>query len=637
MQANTLRPRRLRQLALALPVPLLVVGADLMLRYSDLAKLPIDFKAYYLCSIVFITFAWYAFLGFARACLGKSQVLGLALVCLAAFFYMATIFGAFGFLDHFSVLPNVFTFDYLLDEPADCWIYVKDALRPAYLAILIAAAAGLASYLFHAAKQGAVAAGRRDLWLSSISGAILCLGFHNNVRMGPNAFTPDVDSLFSLSKAIENKIRGGEQMQVVSSGARVNVNTELGPLPHHVLLILNESLRAKSQSTYGYFRDTTPLLRQFFADHSQRIVRFDHAYANATRTMLAFPSFFTGIVPSQSGALLHREPLVFDYGRAFDLAETFLISTQSMHWGNFDRFLDTNSLDFNWYMELSGQAQQNNDRFESLDDKNIPEAFANFLKQRDQKKKFFGVIQFTNTHAPYFFDNESDLWRDSRLTNAYDNSIHYNDRQMSLILAKLEQQGLLDDTLIISTSDHGEAFGEHGYYGHLNTFYDEEARVPFWIHLPKALAKSNAIVRQLRLNARQSISNADLIPTLLSLLTRPHFDAVSGYMDHLTGAPLDQVLPEGRAIYMQNYNDIDEKTLFVGLGLIMGRYKYLLKFNQGLGEEELYDLWTDPREVHNIWPTASIGLKQSIEQRVRQQKNSKDLYTKAFPLRAGHT
>ncbi|MHA0110745.1 hypothetical protein ACXYUI_26850, partial [Klebsiella pneumoniae] len=73
------------------------------------------------------------------------------------------------------------------------------------------------------------------------------------------------------------------------------------------------------------------------------------------------------------------------------------------------------------------------------------------------------------------------------------------------------------------------------------------------------------------------------------------------------------------------------------LGLVLGHYKYLLKFNQALGEEELYDLAADPKEEHDIWATAAPSLKAMIYLRIRQQKNSNDLFQKAFPVKGQHS
>lgn len=621
------------QLLLALPVPAVVIAIDFYVRFPTIANLPIDFKLYYFSSALFSVFIWYALLGWAKCLKAYNRALFYITTFLGSLTYSFIVLAAFAFQAHFGALPNIFAFEYIIDEPRDCLQYVQGALEPMALVALATAAFTLTAYLAMAVRRREVATTKRDCVVTAVVMLGLCGIFNNNVRMGPNAFTPEIHSLFSLSKAVESTVIGQRQVAVVSTGARMPIRANLGSLPHHVLLILNESIRAKSLSAYGYFRGTTPKLSAFFEQRAANIIRFDHAYANATRTMLAFPSFFTGVVPSQTGGLLHRLPSVYDYGRAFANAQTFLISTQSMHWGNFDKFLDTARLNFAWYKEVSEYANTDADRFESLDDKYLPEAFEHFLDQRRAGEKMFGVIQLTNTHAPYGFDKEDDIFSDQRLTNKYDNSLHYHDRQQAKILDMLAKRGLLDDTLIIATSDHGEAFGEHGYYGHLNTFYDEEARVPLWIHLPNLLATNRAVVSKLRANARQAVSNADIIPTLMSLLAKGHYPDLKSQMANLTGMPLDKPLPE-RAIMLQNYNDIDEKTMFIGLGMVFGRYKYLLKFNQARAEEELYDLEADPREQHNIWSTVDMNLKKKILKNILVHKNSRELFLKAFPERS---
>ena len=611
-------------------MPLLLLVIDLTLRWSTISKLTADFKFYYLTSIAFGIFYWYALIGWVRALGNRSQFLAWLLALSGGFGFAFFVMGALAFLDHFSSLPNVYAFEYLLDEPNDCLVYAKDALTGSHVLALLVTAVALACYVRFSASRPGIAAGRRDAAVTLLVFASLVLVFNNNVRMGPNAFTPDIHAIFSFTKAIETAITGKQQVAVLSTAARMEVRPRLGKLPFHVILILNESIRAQNQSAFGYDRPTTPRLQNLFESRPQSVVRFDRAYANATRTMMAFPSFFTGVVPSQSGGLLHHVPSFFDYARAFSDARTFLISTQSMHWGNFDRFLDASHLDFAWYKEASEFANTDADRFESLDDKYLPAAFARMLAGKTADEHLFGVIQLTNTHAPYGFEKEDELWPDRRLTDNYDSSIHYHDRQLGRLLDELERRGLLSETLIISTSDHGEAFGEHGYSGHLNTFYDEEARVPLWVHLPDALARDQSLVARLRLNAKQSVTNADVLPTVLSLAVGKNFHDFAPYLSQLTGMSLDRPMPP-RAIMMQNYNDIDEKTLFVGLGVVYGKYKYLLKFNAGQGEQELYDLDVDPDEQDNIWATVAPEIQKAIIGHILRFKNSKELYLKAFP------
>ena len=65
-----------------------------------------------------------------------------------------------------------------------------------------------------------------------------------------------------------------------------------------------------------------------------------------------------------------------------------------------------------------------------------------------------------------------------RLAALYRGEIEYLDEQFGKLLAKLEEMGLYDDTLIALTADHGEEFHEHGGFWHGLTLYDEQIHVP---------------------------------------------------------------------------------------------------------------------------------------------------------------
>jgi arylsulfatase A-like enzyme len=69
-------------------------------------------------------------------------------------------------------------------------------------------------------------------------------------------------------------------------------------------------------------------------------------------------------------------------------------------------------------------------------------------------------------------------------TTAYDNCIEYIDLQIGILMGQLEQRGLLDSTLVVITSDHGEHFGEHGAFGHGTTLYRELTHIPLIIFGP---------------------------------------------------------------------------------------------------------------------------------------------------------
>jgi arylsulfatase A-like enzyme len=73
-------------------------------------------------------------------------------------------------------------------------------------------------------------------------------------------------------------------------------------------------------------------------------------------------------------------------------------------------------------------------------------------------------------------------WR--RLMDNYDTEIAYTDEHIGRLLEHLKLQGLFDRSLIIVASDHGEAFGEHGQFGHNNSLHQEEIHVPLIVRYP---------------------------------------------------------------------------------------------------------------------------------------------------------
>lgn len=92
----------------------------------------------------------------------------------------------------------------------------------------------------------------------------------------------------------------------------------------------------------------------------------------------------------------------------------------------------------------------------------------------------------------------------------YDGGIHETDKKLEEIVAYLEEIGLLDSTIIVITSDHGEEFGEHDpekiYDSHGETLYDEIIRVPLILSIPNSEYSGHRIKAQVRL--------IDLFPTL---------------------------------------------------------------------------------------------------------------------------
>src|SRR5262249_45378016 len=110
----------------------------------------------------------------------------------------------------------------------------------------------------------------------------------------------------------------------------------------------------------------------------------------------------------------------------------------------------------------------------------------------------------------------------NHLLDLYDGALHGVDRRLRAFLEPLRAEGLLDDTWVVITGDHGEEFLEHGQLRHRGTLYQERVHVPLII-VPPASAGLPAGLR-----IDEPVSQVDLCETLLELLGRPVPEGLDG-------------------------------------------------------------------------------------------------------------
>jgi arylsulfatase A-like enzyme len=169
------------------------------------------------------------------------------------------------------------------------------------------------------------------------------------------------------------------------------------------------------------------------------------------------------------------------------------------------------------------------------------------------------------------------------------------DKYIGQILDQLDTLGLTDNTLIVFTSDHGHFFGQHGLVAKGPFHYEDLIKVPFIASWPGNISADS------QSHALQSL--VDLAPTFLGA-TGTSIPASmtgldqSGAWTGQSSAPRDHAVVENRhqptTIHLKTY--IDQ------------RYKLTTYYRQPYGE--LFDLETDPQELHNLWDDpASQALK----------------------------
>jgi len=168
-----------------------------------------------------------------------------------------------------------------------------------------------------------------------------------------------------------------------------------------------------------------------------------------------------------------------------------------------------------------------------------------------------------------------------RLIAQYDGGIAYEDFALHKLFARLKSMGLYDRSLIIVTSDHGEAFDEHGSWGHGSSTHAEQVNVPLIVKYPGQT--TGAIVQD-------RASQVDLLPTILEVLGYPA-------SANLQGRSLVHPAAGDRELFAESVT---------GRALQSGPLKLIVAAN---GKRELYDVAADPHESHNLYsplnPTAN--------------------------------
>ncbi len=183
------------------------------------------------------------------------------------------------------------------------------------------------------------------------------------------------------------------------------------------------------------------------------------------------------------------------------------------------------------------------------------------------------------------------------------NALRYADDALGALLDGLAARGVLDDTLVVVTGDHGEAFGEHpGNYGHTFQLFDENVHVPLVIALPGC----NTARRLSRV-----ASHVDLAPTVLDLLD---IAAPNGW----EGASLLDPTPR-IALFATDWS---ERLI----GLRDGRYKFILSLDSDTAQ--LFDLDADPGETTDL----ATRLPE-ITARYRRRLTGRDLAADTSEIR----
>lgn len=295
------------------------------------------------------------------------------------------------------------------------------------------------------------------------------------------------------------------------------------PRPN-VILIVIDTLRASHLSCYGYERNTSPFLDSL----ARQSVQYEHAISTAPWTSPAMASLFSSFYPTAHGVTTHVQENKTKV-RSAVLSEQLTTLAEVLK----DNGYRTVGLTANaWVADYLGFAQ-GFDTFVTRDYARADLVNRDFFKlvravDRDGQTPLMLYLHYMEPHTPYapppdyIYEGSVDEYEyaSEHLANLnlYDGEIRFVDAQIRKLFDFLEKEGILDDAVVIVTSDHGEQFGEHGHGSHGYTVHNVEVHVPLLIKADGLTATKIAT----------TVSLVDVYPTLLEILGIPLDHPVQG-------------------------------------------------------------------------------------------------------------
>jgi arylsulfatase A-like enzyme len=320
----------------------------------------------------------------------------------------------------------------------------------------------------------------------------------------------------------------------------------------NILLIVVDTLRADHLSSFGYNRRTSPNMDRI----AMQGVLFENAFSTSSYTLPAHASLLTGLYPYAHGVEWDR-PKALEFSSVPTLPETLrrhgyrtAAFSANLYWftrpmgfgRGFIRFEDHfHSLGDMMARTVYGSA------FERLvlrrlgwEDiparKSAADVNRSVLQwiQRDREIPFFIMVNYFDAHDPYlppapYRNLFSKAKKPGGIINghmgryapiltreqvqdeidAYDGAISYVDSQIGHLFAELENRGMMQDLIVILTSDHGEAFGDHGFFRHEHSLYREVLHVPLIFYGPGRVTS--------KLRIKQPVTIAAIPATVMEL------------------------------------------------------------------------------------------------------------------------
>lgn len=398
----------------------------------------------------------------------------------------------------------------------------------------------------------------------------------------------------------------------------------------NVLVIVLDTLRADHLSCYGYGRPTSPNIDALAAEG----ILFESAFTTCNWTLPSHASLFTGLHPIQAGATSETLHLPAENGTLAEALSTAGYRTAAFicnGWVSKERGFDQGFSEYHemWRRENLPARRAVHQTIESI----TVDRMVEWIEAAGSSPEpFFLFANLNGVHLSYsprepyltrFLSEDyppalvqwtmqiTSWWdhltgqivlgeREFRLLNdLYDGEIGFADAQVGRLVHALKQTGILDDTLVIVVSDHGENLGERDRIDHMMTMYETVLHIPLVMRYPAAFKPARA---------SEIVSITDVAPTILDLC------GAADQMPHLSA---EQTSLANSANRRREYVIAGNERPVTGIDLLKNRYpgydwtlidyrmrclrtaSHKLIWNEN-HSFEMYNLAKDPKEMTNL-------------------------------------
>jgi len=376
-----------------------------------------------------------------------------------------------------------------------------------------------------------------------------------------------------------------------------------GSPEYNILIITIDTLRADHLGIYGYEKIETPHINRL----GKEGILFSRVFCPVPLTLPSHCSLFTGTLPLFHEVRDNGYPLP---SNLMTLAEIF--RDQGYHTAAFVGAFPLDSrfgLDrgFEVYDDFYGSKNIFRDlSFVERKAEAVNESALEWIVQ-NKDDPFFAWIHYFDPHSPY---DPPAPFKTRYTGREYDGEIAYTDKIIGELLTALKEQNLIQKTLVVLTSDHGEGLGEHKEKTHGIFIYDSTLRVPLIFYNPQIFPQHRIIT--------DPASLIDVMPTVLDLMGFSHPSNIQG--KSLKSALFGQEFSHQEYFYIESVAAMLDRNWAPLQGIRTEQWKYILA-----PIPELYDIKRDPQELKNIIeknPETAKKLKDKLNEIIEDHSSS---------------